>query len=114
MTRTDAVLTRAVLKAAALLGIEPSPLAETLGVSEASIGRFARGEEFLAAGSNAAEAAARLVSVYQALSTRVGDDAEKMLLWMASYNHTLGAVPIEALLSEEGLLKTLSYLSDDR
>jgi predicted phosphodiesterase len=81
---TEAVLTRALLRSAALLGIEQSALSKVLGVTEVTLGRLARGEEFMPLGSEPANVAARLVRLYQALSSHIGDNEEQLRAWMDS------------------------------
>jgi Icc-related predicted phosphoesterase len=105
-----AVLTRALLGSAALLGVEQSSLAKVLGVSEETMARFSRGEEFLRLGSKPANVATLFVRVYQSLSSHVGDNQEQLRGWMGSYNRALDAAPRDAVLTAEGLERTLNCL----
>lgn len=109
-SEAEAVLTRALLRSAIVLGIDQSSLARVLGVSEETIGRFSHGEQFLHLGSKSAEAAALIVRVYHALSSHVGDDEEQLRIWMGSYNRALDAAPRDAVLTAEGLERTLNCL----
>jgi len=87
-------------------------LATLLCVSETTVGRFARGERCLKPASQQWELALMLVGVYQALCSHVDDDQDQIRLWMCSYNRALNAVPRDAVLTVEGLTRTLNYLTD--
>jgi hypothetical protein len=106
----EAVLTRALLRSAARMGFEQRSLARVLGVTEETIERFSRGDEFMRLGSEPANVADLFVRVYQALSSHVGDNEDQLRAWMDSYNQALEAPPRDAVLTGEGLERTLSYL----
>lgn len=105
-----AVVTRALLRSAACLGLGRRQLARAIRVSETTIGRYARGERHLRPASKQWELAVMVVGVYQALLPLVGEDEGRMREWMAGYNRALNEVPKDSLLTVEGLARTLSYL----
>jgi hypothetical protein len=113
-TTADAVLTKAALRAAALLGLNNAVLARAVGLSEASISRMASGGKTFEAGSKPAELAALVIRVYRSLDALVGNSDEHRRHWMTSYNRALNAVPKEALQSAEGLVRTVNYLDGAR
>jgi plasmid maintenance system antidote protein VapI len=109
-----AVLTKATLRAASLLGLTNSALARIVGVSEATVSRMAAGARQLEPGSKPAELAALLVRVYRSLDTLVGNDERHRQLWMASFNESFQAPPREAIERVEGLVRVMRYLDGAR
>ena len=114
VTAASAVLTKATLRAAGLLGLSNSVLAKTVGLSEASISRMTTGAKAFDLGSKPAELAALLIRVYRSLDALVGNSEEHRRLWMTSYNRALSATPKEAIQSAEGLVRVVTYLDGAR
>jgi len=110
----DAVLTKAVLRSAALLGLNGAALARVIGTSEATVSRIANGEKTLEGGTKPAELAALLVRAYRSLDAVVGNSDEQRRAWMGSFNRGLNAVPKEAILTAEGLVRVVTYLDAAR
>ena len=110
----SAVLTKATLRSAGLLGLSNSVLARAVGLSEASISRMASGAKALEAGSKPAELAALVIRVYRSLDALVGNSDEHRRLWMTSFNRALNATPKEAIQSAEGLVRVVTYLDGAR
>lgn len=109
-----AVLTKAMMRAAALLGLSNAAVARIVGVSEASVSRMAAGERQLEVGTKPAELAALLVRVYRSLDALVGNSEEHRRLWMQSFNKAFNQAPKEAIQSVEGLARVVSYLDGAR
>jgi transcriptional regulator with XRE-family HTH domain len=110
----DGVLTKATLRSAALLGLNGATLAKVLGTSEATVSRIANGEKTLESGSKPAELAALLVRAYRSLDAVVGNSDEQRRAWMSSFNRGLNAVPRDAILTAEGLVRVVTYLDAAR
>jgi len=110
----SAVLTKATLRSAGLLGLNNAALARTVGLSEASISRMGSGAKGFEPGSKPAELAALVVRVYRSLDALVGNSEEHRRLWMGSYNQALNATPKEAIQSAEGLVRVVTYLDGAR
>ena len=110
----DVVLTKATLRSASLLGLSGAALAKVIGTSEATISRIASGDRTLESGTKAAELAALLIRAYRSLDAVVGNSDEQRRAWMSSFNHGLNAVPREAILSVEGLVRVVTYLDAAR
>jgi transcriptional regulator with XRE-family HTH domain len=108
------VLTKATLRSASLLGLSGAALAKVIGTSEATISRIASGEKTLESGTKAAELAALLIRAYRSLDAVVGNSDEQRRAWMSSFNHGLNAVPREAILGVEGLVRVVTYLDAAR
>jgi hypothetical protein len=110
----NVVLTKATLRSAALLGLSGAVLAKVIGTSEATVSRIANGEKTLESGTKAAELAALLIRAYRSLDAVVGNSDEQRRAWMTSFNRGLNAVPKEAILSAEGLVRVVTYLDAAR
>jgi transcriptional regulator with XRE-family HTH domain len=109
-----AVLTKATLRAAALLGLNNAALARVVGVSESTVSRLASGQRALEPGTKPAELAALLVRLYRSLDAMVGNSDRQRQLWMGSYNRAFNAVPKDAIESADGLSRVLRYLDGAR
>jgi hypothetical protein len=110
----SAVLTKATLRSAALLGLSNSVLARAVGLSEASISRMSSGAKTFEVGSKPAELAALVIRVYRSLDALVGNSEEHRRLWMASFNRALNATPKDAIQTAEGLVRVVTYLDAAR
>lgn len=109
-----AVLTRAALRAAGLLGLTNAALARVVGVSESTVSRMATGDRQLEPGTKPAELAALLVRVYRSLDALVGNSDVQRQRWMSSFNRAFNAPPREAIESVEGLVRVVRYLDGAR
>lgn len=114
--RSDAraVLTKALLRAAGLLGLAPAALARVLGISEASVSRLANGTRSIDPGSKEGELALLLVRVYRSLDALVGGDDAQRRAWMHGANQALNGTPSELIRSAEGLVAVAAYLDGMR
>ncbi len=106
----DAVLTKALLRAADLLGLSSRVLARILGVSEASVSRLASGARTIDPASKEGELALLLVRVYRSLDALVGTDAVQRKAWLESPNRALGGRPIDLVQRTDGLVHVVAYL----
>jgi uncharacterized protein (DUF2384 family) len=106
----EAVLSKAVLRAAELLGLSSRMLARILGVSEASVSRLASGARTIDPASKEGELALLLVRVYRSLDALVGTDAAQRKAWLESPNHALNGRPIDLLPRTDGLVHVVAYL----
>lgn len=110
----DEVLAKALLRAAALLGLNAAALARVLGVSEASVSRLAAGTRRIAPDGKEGELALLLVRVYRSLDALVGSDDAARRAWMTSPNAALGGTPVELVRRADGLVTVLAYLDGMR
>lgn len=106
----DQVLTRAVLRAADLLGLSSAALARILGVSEASVSRLASGARTVDPQSKEGELALLLVRVYRSLDALVGTDASQRQAWLRGQNRALNGRPIDLIQRTDGLVNVVAYL----
>jgi transcriptional regulator with XRE-family HTH domain len=110
----NAVLTKAMLRAAERLGLSGRQLAEIVGVSEATVSRLRRGEATLEAGSKPFELAALLVRSFRSLDAITGGDEAVARVWITAANTALAARPIERMATVQGLVDVTTYLDARR
>lgn len=109
-----AVLAKATVRAAGLLGLNGAALAKVLGASEATVSRIGRGERPLPPQSKEGELGALLVRLFRSLDALVGNDEERRLAWMRSHNHALNGTPLELILKAQGLVLAVAYVDGMR
>ncbi|MDN5874037.1 MAG: MbcA/ParS/Xre antitoxin family protein [Sinobacteraceae bacterium] len=112
--KPTAVLTKAVIRSAVLLGFKDVELAQVVGVSAPTISRCRRGEASIDPSRKAGELALLFVRLFRSLDPLVGSDADKRKAWMRTENKALGAVPATLVRRPEGLAQTLAYLDGMR
>ena len=108
------VLSKAVVRAADLLGLTRSELAQVLGLSEAAVNRLYRREIRLQPEQKEFELALHLVRLFRALDSILGGDEKAMQAWMRAPNRGLGGIPAEMITSTRGLADVLNYLDARR
>lgn len=109
-----AVVTRAVLRAAARLGLSNRILAGILGLSEATISRMGSGAYRLAPGDKPFELGVLFLRLFRSLDAIVGGDETAARAWLAGRNTALGAPPLALIQSITGLVTVLGYLDARR
>jgi plasmid maintenance system antidote protein VapI len=109
-----AVLTKALLKAAANLDLPGKTLAAVIGVSEATVSRMRAGEHALEPGQKAFELAVLFVRLYRSLDAIVGGEDRIANAWLRNRNVALDAVPVELIKSIAGLTNVIAYLDARR
>ena len=109
-----AVLSRATVRAARLLGVPQTDLAEVIGVSGATASRLANGQRQLEPGSKPWQLAALFVRLFRSLDAIVGSDDAAARAWLRSDNTALGGVPLTLIREPAGLVRTVDYLDAAR
>ena len=109
-----AVLTKAALRAADRLGLSGRQLADIVGVSEATVSRWKRGDSLLEPGSKPFELAALLVRTFRSLDAITGGDEAVARRWLAAPNAALAARPVERMTQVQGLVDVTTYLDARR
>jgi transcriptional regulator with XRE-family HTH domain len=110
----DLVLSKAVVRAAALLGLSQRELAGILGMSEATASRLCADKYRLSPQRPKEWELARLfVRLFRSLDALWGHD-DVARTWLASENLALGACPRDLLASVEGLVRVVGYLDAAR
>ena len=109
-----AVLTKSVLRAADLLGLNDADLAQVIGVSPPTISRCRHGGAGIDPRRKTGELALLLVRLFRSLDPLVGSDATHRKTWMHTDNRALGGVPAALIRRPDGLTRTLDYLDGIR
>jgi uncharacterized protein (DUF2384 family) len=109
-----AVLTKAVARAARLLGISQATVASALGISAPTASRMFAGNYVLDRGKKEWELATLFVRLFRSLDSIVGGNDEAARSWLTSANRALGTKPIELVRSAEGLVRVVHYLDAAR
>lgn len=105
----DAVLAKAVLKAATELGLNQADLAAVLGVHRTAISRLKRNPS-LDPDSKQGELALMLIRVARALFALTGGDEDWIRHFMRTSNKVTGGVPAEQVKTVEGLVTVLQFV----
>ena len=107
-------LTKAVVRAAALLELPQGVVADVLGVSRATASRlFAGGYQLAPARKKEWELALLLVRLFRSLDALWGHE-EAAHTWLGSHNLALAARPVDLVASVEGLVRVVNYLDNAR
>ena len=106
------VVAKAAFNAARELGLTQRELAQTLGVSEATVSRMKDGGHALE--GKPLELALCLIRVFRSLDAIAGGDAATVKGWMTAENRDLGGVPRAQVITATGLIETLNYLDAAR
>ena len=107
---SSAVLTKALLRAAGRLGLSQAALARTIGVSEATASRVARGRGVIDPTTKEGELALLLLRAFRSLDALVGGDVDATRAWMHAENDHLRGVPAARVQTVEGLADVVVYL----
>jgi hypothetical protein len=108
-----AVLTKAVLNAARLLGLRNRELAAVLGASEASISRLST-NRLIEPDSKEGELALLLLRMFRSLDALVGGEEAKARAWLNADNTHLAGIPAKRIRRVEGLVDVVQYLDSMR
>ncbi|MGH7083579.1 MAG: antitoxin Xre-like helix-turn-helix domain-containing protein [Acetobacteraceae bacterium] len=113
-TERSAVVSKAVSRAASLLGLTNAALARTIGVSEATASRLRAGRFLLEPGTKPYELALLLVRLFRSLGAVVGGDQASLRSWMMTANRALGGVPRDLVQTATGLIAAVDYVGAAR
>jgi hypothetical protein len=108
------VLTRAVLKASALLDIRQGSLAQILGLSPSTVSRMASGAYTLDEDKKEWELGALFVRLFRSLDALIGSNDAAAQTWLGGLNTALSGRPIELIRTTEGLVRVVQYLDAAR
>jgi hypothetical protein len=109
-----AVVTKAVLRAAARLGLANRSLARILGVSEATVSRMGAGTYLLKTGDKAFELALLFLRLFRSLDALAGGDEQVSRAWLRHDNLALGGAPVALIESLAGMINVVGYLDARR
>jgi hypothetical protein len=103
------VLAKAVMNAAARLGLRHRQVADIIGTSESSVSRLGSGRG-LDPSTKEGELALLLLRLYRSLDALVGGDDLKAREWLHSMNDHVGGIPADRIRTVEGLVDVIQYL----
>lgn len=108
------VMSKAVVRAAGLLGLTQREVADVLGVSIATASRLFAGSYHVSPDRAKEWELARLfVRLFRSLDTLWGH-GETARKWLGSHNLALSARPVDLIRSVEGLVRVVAYLDNAR
>ena len=109
--RPEAVVAKALVRAAQRLGLSQADVASVLGTSAASVSRSFAGERPIPPDSAEGRHALVFLRLFRSLDTLVGGEEDKARRWLEAPNAHLGGQPPRALLaSTPGLVRVAEYL----
>lgn len=110
----SAVASRAMLRAADLLGLSARELAGIVGVSEATLSRLKHDPHSARLPGKAYELALLFIRLFRSLDAITGGDERSSKAWMRAGNSVLGDTPLRRIRTIEGLTHVLAYLDARR
>jgi hypothetical protein len=110
----NAVVTRAVLRAAGRLGVSNKALGRIIGLSEATVSRMGSGSYTLSRGDKAFELAVLFIRLFRSLDAIAGGDEAVATAWLKNEHLALGDRPVVLIQSVPGLVHVLGYLDARR
>lgn len=110
----SAVVSKAASRAADLLGLSNSALAQTIGVSEAAASRLRSGTYALKPGTKPFELSLLLIQLFRSLDAVVGGDEASLRSWMVTANRALRGVPRDLVQTAAGLVAAVDYMDAAR
>ncbi|MBO6727165.1 MAG: DUF2384 domain-containing protein [Rhizobiaceae bacterium] len=109
-----ATVSKAMLRAADLLGMSAKELAAVIGVSEATLSRLKKGHGHAGLTGKAYELALLFVRLYRSLDAIAGGDDAVSRHWIRAENSALGGAPLSRIRTIDGLTHVLAYLDARR
>ncbi|MFL5312641.1 MAG: antitoxin Xre/MbcA/ParS toxin-binding domain-containing protein [Myxococcales bacterium] len=109
--QAEAVVAKALVRAAQRLALSQAEMADVLGTSAASVSRTFAGERPVMPESAEGRHALLLLRLFRSLDTLVGGDEGKARRWLEAPNaHLGGHAPRALIASTPGLLRVAEYL----
>jgi uncharacterized protein (DUF2384 family) len=113
-TPQEAVVSKALLRAADRLGVSGAELSAIVGVSPATLSRLKKQGRTLPEGDKAFELAVHFIRLFRSLDSVFGGDEAVARAWLRHHNTALGSAPIDAIKTVQGLLNAVAYLDSRR
>lgn len=106
----EAVLSKALINSADIMGLSQALVAKALGISESSVSRLRDGRYMLSESRKEWELARLLVRMFRSLDAMMAGDEQALRAWLRNDNTALRGKPMELLASVEGLTRTVNYV----
>jgi hypothetical protein len=110
----EAVLTKAVAKAAELLDLTNADLSRVLGLSQSTVSRLRAGTFVIKSDTKEFELAAHFVRLFRGLDAITGSDDAASQSWLRADNRALDGKPIERISTIAGLFDVVAYMDASR
>lgn len=106
---TKAVLTKALGRSQAIIGMDNQVMASILGINRTTLARHYQSQS-LDPAQNAGRIAAIVLRIYRAVYTLMGGDEEHIRHWFSTPNHAFaGRSPMDAMKKLDGLVSVAQY-----
>lgn len=109
-----ATVSKAMLRAADLLGMSARDLSAVVGLSEATLSRLKKGQSVSGLSGKAYELALLFVRLYRSLDAIAGGDDAVSRRWLRAENTALGGTPLARIRTIDGLAHVIAYLDARR
>lgn len=106
----NAVLTKALKKAAQYWQLNNKQLSAIIGLSEATISRLNNNRYEINLRSKEGELAVLFLRVFRGLDAYMGGHEHNQILWINAGNHVLGGKPVELMCTIQGLSNVVQYI----
>jgi len=110
----QAVLSKAVARAADHWNFTNETLGDVIGVSASTASRLRTGSWMLEPKSKPFELAQFFVRLFRSLDSLVGSDDEAAASWLANRNADLDGLPVDQIRTIKGLTDVANYVDDVR
>jgi len=105
------VVSKALFRAAEVLGLSSTELAGIIGTSESTLSRVRnRKRGPIPLGTKEGELALLFLRVFRSLDALMGGNAAHAKAWLRAENHHVGGVPLRRMKKIEGLVDVAEYL----
>lgn len=105
----DAVLAKALLRAAQQLGLKPAEISGVIGIHRTAISRLKKNPS-IAPDSKQGELAILLIRIARALFALTGGDEQMSHHFMRTQNKATRGIPAEQITSIQGLMTVLQFV----
>jgi len=109
--RTDeAIVSKAVIRAASLLKVSEAALGRVIGVSPATVNRLGHGKTVLPAAGKPYQLAVDFIRLFRSLDALLGGNNDQAAAWLHAHNLDLNGTPAELIETPGGLTHVVDYL----
>ncbi len=108
------VVSKAVVRAAAITGLNHASLARVLGLSPPTVTRLHAGDYVLSPTGKPYELALLLIRLFRGLDALMNGEELSVQSWMRAPNLALGDVPMTMITTVPGLVETVAYVDSAR
>lgn len=107
----EQVVTKAVIKAAEIFGLDQHTLGNILGLSASSVSALLGGTYRLCGKKKEFELGLEFIRLFRAVDSLTGGNDISNRSWIFTHNTELGGRPIDIIKTSSGLIETVSYVN---